>query len=429
MYKRIRTPESLREQAEALLKQLTSTENLPPDIFTVSIDGLIHEIRVYYTEVQMQFEELQETNARLDATTQRYASLFKFAPVGYIITDPQGKILEANEMASRLLGADLAASKNALFGDWIASEDQDTYHLHRRAVLHKREDQHCEVQIRRPDGTTFDARLSTHLHDDHAETLRSAIINISTLKQAQEALRNALAHEMALNALRERILAVISHEFRTPLATILSSVELLESFGDQLSADERRQHYDKIRRLVWRLNTVVEEARAAGASGDDRPPLNATSFDVIAHTRQIIDDMGLPTAKGRQVDLRIDAPSSAETVTWDRALYERILTNLLSNAFKFSEDDVIGYLRCQEATIQIQVQDRGVGIPPEEQAHIFEAFYRGRNAEFVPGVGIGLFTVQRAVQAHGGEITCASAPGKGTTFSLDMPRHAAADPE
>lgn len=392
-----------------------------PPTAVPNIDEVIHELNVYHVELEIQFEDLQQSYRALEMAQKRYASLFDFAPVGYIVTDRQGIVVNANLTMSSMLGIERESLEKRAFAEFITKDFQDIYHLCRRAVLQTRQAESCEVQLQRADGTIFHAHLNTDLPDQQAETLRTAVTNISTIKQAEEALRRALAHEKEINELRTRVLSVIAHEFRTPLTIILSAVETLEHYGDRLTDDKKKQRYQTIRNLVWYLNDTVQDTRSISTI-DDQPSLKLETFDVLSVIRQLIHDMGIMAKDDQPILLEVTSAQDTETVRWDQNLARRIIMNLLNNALIYSSEPVHCYVECQEEVIRLRVADQGIGISAEDQKHMYEAFYRGKNTDFAHGTGIGLFVVHRAVQAHAGTIHCESQLGKGTTFTVELPR-------
>lgn len=412
----------LRSRAEAALKKVVDTA-VPTHL---GVDELMHELNVYHAELAIQLEDLQHAYQVLETAQRRYTSLFDFAPVGYLVTDRQGVVITANLTASTMLGVDRPILEKRAFAEFITPEFQDIYHLSRRSVLQSQRQQTTVVQLRWADGTVFHAQLDTDFPDHQAETLRTAITNISTIMQTKEALRRALAHEKQLNDLLSRMLSIIEHEFRTPLTIILSAVEMLERYGDRLTAEAKNQRYETIRNLVWHLNDTVADVRDISRL-DDNSSLQRVTFDVLVFVRQIVHDMGSMAPDGQTIVLEVQAAHDRELVTWDQHLARCILMNLLNNALKYSQETVRCSLHCEDSLIRLSVADSGIGISEQDQQHIFQAFYRGQNTLESAGVGIGLYVVQRAVQAHAGTIRCESRLGEGTTFTVELPRHAPAE--
>ncbi|MDX2139150.1 MAG: PAS domain-containing sensor histidine kinase [Chloroflexota bacterium] len=407
----------LRSRAETALKQAIAAPHAVPQ----DIDEVLHELNVHQVELEIQLEDLQQSYRALEMAQKRYANLFDFAPVGYIVTDRQGIVVNANLTMSSMLGVERETLEKRAFAEFITKDFQDIYHLSRRAVLQTRRADSCEAQLQRADGTIFHAHLNTDLPDPLAETLRTAVTNVSIIKQSEEVLSRALAHEKEINELRTRVLSVISHEFRTPLTIILSAAETLEHYGDQLPGEERTKRYQTIRNFVWYLNDTVHDASSISAI-DDQPSLKLKTFDVLDFIRQLTHDMGIMAKEGQTIQLETTSLNEIEMVTWDQNLARRIIVNLLNNALIYSKEPVQCRVECQEKGVRLRVEDRGIGISAEDQKYMYEAFFRGKNTNFVHGTGIGLFVVQRAVYAHGGTIHCASRLGEGTSFTVELPR-------
>lgn len=413
--------QQLRMRAEHALKTIGSTPDLP----TYNVDELIHELHVYHTELELQIEDLQLAYRQVSTAQQRYASLFNNAPVGFVLTDSAGKILDANLTAAVMLSVERSSLKNRLLSDVITATYQDTYHLHRRAILNTLQPHDCEVQLHRKDGTIFHAHLRTYVHDgDSDPQLHTAITDISALKQTQEALQQAFNQEQQTNQLRMRVLSVVAHEFRTPLTVILTSVEMLERYGDRMPDEKKHERYATIRNLVWYLNDIVQDISMAQEFGADLPQLKLKTFNLLPILHQLIADVSVMAAKKQEIILYINGHDAGEMVTWDENLVRRILMDLLGNALKYSDTDVICSVESQKETIIFRIEDHGIGIPEEDQQYIYEAFYRGKNAELIHGTGIGLYVVSRTVEAHQGRIECQSIVGQGTTFIVELPRDA-----
>lgn len=408
----------LRNRAEAALKQVVVSPLTTPQ----NIDEVIHELQVYHVELELQLEDLQESYRVLDVIRQRYANLFDFAPVGYVVTDNQGIVLNANRTAGSMLRMERNLIERQPFANFITSDFQDHYHLCCRSVLNNRQAQNCEVQLHRSDGSIFHAQLDVETSNLDTGSLFISVTDISTIKQAEEALHRALEQEREINALRSRVLSIISHEFRTPLSIILAAVETLSHYADRLTPEEKEKRLKTIQNLIWYLNDMVQDAQSVNEIGDP-PRLHLMTFDVLAFVHQLAQDIGFITTLGQKVLVAVHSTQETESVTWDANLSRRIIMNLLNNALKYSTKDVHCVVECEAEAITLRIQDHGIGITAEDQQHIFEPFYRGQNVEHKSGMGIGLFVVRQAVLAHGGSITCESKIDEGTTFIVKMPRH------
>lgn len=411
--------QQLRQQAERALGAM----DIAPEISVSNIEDMIQELRVYYAELEIQIEDLRNANEQLAAARERYADLFDFAPIGYVVTDTHGHIEEMNLTAQVLFGIEIKNWQGRMLADLLHTDEREAYHIHMQTVLRTGDVREMDVKVHGTDDTMFFARLTTQLHDNATRTLRTAVMDVSATKRAQEALERALAQQQEVNKLQERVLLVVAHEFRTPLTIIISSVELLDRYADRMPEEEKAKRRQKIRNLAWYLNDIVGDIHAVETSGSDLPLLNPRTFDLLPYVQEVISDItSLSEGEGRVV-IETEGIISPYPVTWDQSLMSRTLTNLLSNANKYSDGMVTCKIDTLDESVRFQIIDRGIGIPPEDLPHIYEPFYRGKNGDLQHGTGIGLYVVKRAVTVHGGTIDCETELDKGTTFTVVLPRH------
>ena len=277
----------LRQRAEHALDAM----DIAPDMSFSNIEDMIHEQRVYHTELEIQLEDLRNANEHLTTARERYADLFNFAPVGYVVTDTHGHIEEMNLTAQVLFGIEIKNWQGRMFADLLYTDEREAYHVHMQTVLRTGEVRETDLKVHGADDTMFFARLTTQLHDNADRTLRTAVMDISATKRAQQALERALAQQQQVNKLQERVLSVIAHEFRTPLAAIISSVELLERYADQMSEEKKAHRRQQIRNLAWYLNDIVGDIHAVQASGSELPTLKPTTFDLLPYVQEMVDDI------------------------------------------------------------------------------------------------------------------------------------------
>ncbi|MEN9231533.1 MAG: CHASE domain-containing protein [Thermostichus sp. DG02_5_bins_236] len=225
-----------------------------------------------------------------------------------------------------------------------------------------------------------------------------------------------------LSDLKQRLFAMTSHELRTPLSTILISAQSLESDGDPpLTAEQVAKIHGRIRssakHMTQLLNDLLTLNRAEAGKLDFTPELvNLTQL-----CQQWIEEVQGSLESSRQVELSVEG--DCHLAFLDPKLAQAIVINLLSNALKYSppHQPVHVSLRCG-SVFQIEVRDRGIGIPTQDQAHLFDTFYRGSNVGEKVGTGLGLTVAQTCARLHGGQITFVSEVGLGTTFTLLLPR-------
>ncbi|MBW4438325.1 MAG: PAS domain-containing sensor histidine kinase [Pleurocapsa minor GSE-CHR-MK-17-07R] len=411
----------LRTRAEAVLKQAVDA---PPKTVQ-SIEEVAHELNVYHVELEIQLEDLQQSFRALEIAQERYTNLFDFAPVGYIVTDKLGVIQKANLTVSSMLSVRREDMEKANFAEFITVPSRDIYHLCRRAVMSSRQSHACEVQILRSDGSIFHAQLTIDLPDHASETLRTAVTNITTIKQAEESLRRALTHEQEVNDIRLRVLNVIAHEFRTPLTIMLASVDALERYGDRMTPEQKQHRYQTMRNFVWHMNDTVHDARSVGSDSEPMS-FSPTTFKLLEYLRQLTRDVEVLEDSEKRVVLTMNSANETEMVTWDQHLLRRIVINLLHNALNYSKAAVDFKVSFEGDSVLLKFIDHGIGIAEADQQHMYDLFFRGHNAEFIPGMGIGMYIVKRAVNAHAGSISCESHLEQGTEFTVVLPRHASA---
>jgi PAS domain S-box-containing protein len=240
---------------------------------------------------------------------------------------------------------------------------------------------------------------------------------------AQEELKSAFQQEKELSELRSRIVSTISHEFGTPLTTILSSAELLEHYGTGWTEARKQEHYQRIQEAVKRMDSMINRLVEIQRVSLKKEASSPTQFELIGYCQEIIEEIEIAAVcRGRT---RFSTNVANITATMDKRLLREALGNLVSNALKFSEPaaPVMVEIVCAEEQVDISVQDEGIGIPEKDLPRVYEPFHRGSNSQAVSGKGLGLTIVKNSVEIMGGNIRVASTEGAGTTFRLHLPLH------
>ncbi len=242
------------------------------------------------------------------------------------------------------------------------------------------------------------------------------------LKIALAKLTHERDQEAELANLRSRFVSMTSHEFRTPLSVILSSAELLENYADRWSSEKRNLHLTRIQQASRSISRMLDSVLLIGRAEAGMLDLTLTPLDLSAFTSSIIEEVSAGPGAGRSLDYSEENPDGCD-VWLDEKLVRHILTNLLSNAFKYSPENspVELRVRVNDEHVSFVVQDSGIGIPEHEQSEVFEAFKRCSNVGSIPGTGLGLAIVKRCVEVHQGTLTVDSEPGRGTSFSVQLP--------
>jgi len=234
-----------------------------------------------------------------------------------------------------------------------------------------------------------------------------------------ERLRSTLEKERELAHTKEHILTRFSHEFRTPLAIIRTSTDLLTKYRDRLTPEQEELHQGRLHQQFDRINQILSDIAAVLHS-----PTNSTALDPQALKLRAICSQAIASAdhqtrsSGR---VRLEISSERESILCDKVILLDILENLLTNALKFSRDEV--YLRVRDAgeKIQFEIEDSGIGIPEREIEAVFDPLTRGSNIDEVQGNGLGLTIVRNYVNLLNGQMEIMSSEGRGTRVRVDIP--------
>jgi signal transduction histidine kinase len=259
--------------------------------------------------------------------------------------------------------------------------------------------------------------------EDLNSTIKALEKEISVRKRAEEEAQKALERERELNELKSKFVSIASHEFRTPLSTVLSSASLIEQYNERKEPEKVAKHVQRIKSSVHHLTSILNDLLSLGK-------LEEGKIDIVKETISLpyflgeVEEEITPTLKDGQA-LRIDCGSGPATFESDPRILRNILFNLISNASKYSPEGKPIDVSCDYVNhvLSFSVRDEGIGIPDEDQKHMFDRFFRASNAGNVQGTGLGLNIVRRYSELLGGGISFTSKFGKGSTFTLQLPVH------
>ncbi|NEP10960.1 MAG: GAF domain-containing protein [Symploca sp. SIO2C1] len=252
--------------------------------------------------------------------------------------------------------------------------------------------------------------------------------DITERKQAEKELRKTLEKAKELNELKSRFVSMTSHEFRTPLTTILSSSELLQHYKDKWSDQKKIVYFERIQSSVKHMTQLLDDVLLIGKVEAGKLEFNPVKMDLIKFCSTLVDDVRIGNAHSHQIIFNETDINDAEKCQFSQAymdekLLKHIFINLLSNAIKYSpqKSPISFELTCQNREAIFQIKDQGIGIPLEAKEHLFESFYRAHNVGNISGNGLGLAIVKNSLDLHGGKITVDSEVGVGTTFTVTIP--------
>ncbi|MBK9124723.1 MAG: PAS domain S-box protein [Chloroflexi bacterium] len=281
---------------------------------------------------------------------------------------------------------------------------------------------------RRKDGSTFEVEVSARRIRFDGRPARLVVAADMTERRALEAermnvesLEIELTKEREITLLKERFTQMVTHEFRTPLSVIVSTIDILKSYIDRLSKDDIGRKLDIVTNEARRMSKLLDDVLSISRASAGRVSVMPESFDALDVLRGVVENLSMAD-HGRHTFV-INPVCSAAPLTTDRRLFEQVLINLLTNAVKYSPSGTtVSAEICADADhITLRISDQGIGIPEDEQHRIFDAFHRADNASGIEGTGLGLAIVKQSVTQLGGDIDFISAVGSGTTFTVNLP--------
>lgn len=385
-------------------------------------------------------------------------ALFKHATEGIIVCNIRGEIVMVNPKAIELFGyqkqEDLLGNKIEVL---IPKRYEKGHVKHRENFSHKPHSRsmgaNMELFARRKDDSEFPVEVSlSHFTTEDGQFVMSFIVDITErfkyhesikklntelevrvkerteelaeainrLAESKQEVMLALERERELNELKSRFITTASHEFRTPLGTILSSVSLISRYQNVDDQSKREKHIDRIKSAVNNLTEILNdflslEKLEEGIIRNSPKPMHLEKF-----MKDIIDEMRALLKAGQQITYQHIGDVD---IVLDCHLLKNVMINLISNAIKYSLEDKEILVRSEfiNDNIKIDVIDQGIGIPDEDTPHIFERFFRANNAGNIQGTGLGLNIVKKYIELMDGEISFKSEYGKGTTFTVMIP--------
>ncbi len=417
-------------------------------------------------------EDLQLTET---GSMQEFEALFNFASIGMVVTDNQGRITNFNKYAEIKFGYD----KSEILGKTVEILLPSSIH-HRHADYREKYYKHPEPRVmgegrdlyaQSKDGATFPVEVSLSHYLFNKETYVIAFVIDITVRKRQEAvvldqkaelekntseikklnadleqkvgdrtkmlrealkelekskeeLNEAYENEKELSELKSGFVTMASHEFRTPLSTILSSAYLLEKYNEAKPDPKVEKHVQRIKAAVSGMKNILEDFLSIGKLEEglvttSLEKLNGEEFN--EYFQAGIAELEALVKNGQKLTW---TNSISTDIMVDKYLLKNILTNLVSNAIKFSGErgEISVSTVAEKGELIMQVCDNGIGISDEDQEHLFERFFRAKNASNIQGTGLGLHIVLKYLELLNGRIELKSKLNEGTLFSIYLPQ-------
>jgi PAS domain S-box-containing protein len=394
---------------------------------------------------------------------KHFEAIFHEAAIGILVTDAQFNIILSNEYAHSLFGY----SESELSGQNISILIPNHLKGRHEGHLHKLDHQPIsrpmgaglDLKAKRKDESLFPIEISLSHFKENDQMYYIAFVSDVTLKRKVEMelilknqeinqlnesleeevkartqalqntlaqleiqtheLENALQKEIELGDLKTRFVSMASHEFRTPLTSILSSATLIEKYTAEDQQPKRAQHIQRIKSSVAHLTEILEEFLSAGKLEAGKVEVRPEDFSIGEFFDDLISVLAGMKKPGQEIELTIADPSACFST--DTSMLRKILLNGLSNALKFSQKNVFLRVQMIENYLEITIEDQGIGISEQDQKHLFERFFRGGNANIIPGTGLGLHIMDRYVRLIQGKLTLTSELDQGTTITYSLP--------
>ncbi len=423
--------QQLRKRAEKVLPQD------PEDVAELSaeeLQNLFQEFRTHQVELELQNEDLRQTQEELLISQKKYTDLFDFAPVGYLIISDKGLILEANLAIAELLNC----PRSELFAKPLSSiftaKQQDNHYRCRNSLLQTGEQQTCERRLQTTDDHIIEVccRCSVLADvDGDSGQFRMVITDISKRKKAEEKVRQygekleilvdertkelkKVQNELVIQkqlAVIGKLSASVAHDIRNPLGTISNSIYFIDQVSDDYTDVRIKKHINIMQKEIHRVSGILNDLLDFSKVND--PVL--TKGDINATLGAVVKRLSNPDNITVSVDLGHDLPK----FLFDHSQLQRVFQNLLSNAVQAMSNGGELYIATAKTneSIIIQIQDTGPGIADSDIEKIFEPLFTTKKS----GVGLGLSIVKSFIDKHNGTIKVESKMGKGTTIRVVLP--------
>ncbi len=352
-----------------------------------------------------------------DGYINRYLTTKKPKIIG-IGREVFGKKKQGGTFPFRLAVSEVILNDRIIFTGIV----HDLTELHQARLAQEQLTQELESRVIERTGELEQAvnrllNLNTKLESEINERKRAE----KKLRSKEQELKIALRNEKELHELKGRFISMASHEFRTPLSTILSSVNLIARYPAGSEQNKRLKHINRIQAAVNNLTGILNDFLSLGKLEEGKVILSPTEVDVRKLCHDVKEEVEGMLATGQEIEINTD--ESNLTIITDARILKNVLFNLVSNAIKYSikGTNVGCTIKRTQSQIQIDIKDQGLGIPTKDQQHLFERFFRASNVETIQGTGLGLSIVLKYLELIGGTITYESEENVGSVFTLFIP--------
>lgn len=383
------------------------------------VEERTNDLVVINNELKNEIEERKKIEKALQLKTDQLEKFFTVSLDLLAIADVSGDFIKVNNALADFLGVPKSEIEGHSYLSFIHPDDVPDANL----ALQELEEQNNVIGfINRYRHTSGEYRYLEWRSAPQGELVYSAARDVTERINLEQALLKSIEKEKELSEMKSRFVSIASHEFRTPLASILLSAENLLAYWKKMDEARILAKLQNIRDQVNHLGSIVSNVMQVSKIQEGKVKIETMRIDLVILCNQVISDFNDYKSLKRKIHFECDAKQIS--LQLDGRLMLQVLQNLISNAIKYSQPDPVVTVKLSDhpAEVVLEVCDNGIGIPPEDQKHLFEPFFRAKNVGIIEGNGLGLNIVRESVQLHGGQITFVSEPGNGTVFTIRLPK-------
>lgn len=375
------------------------------------------------SELFKQISDRRRAELALIESEQRFRSLIENALDIITVLGSDGRVNYASPSVERVLGYKPAQVVGMPALEYIHPEDVlNAIYTFSNVLLHPGMALAIELRIQHQDGSWRMLEAISQKFIDPTG-VKSVVVNCRDISERQRVseIRQALEKEKELSQLKLRFFSLASHEFRTPLSTILVSAQLLQHANDACPQAKRLRNVQRIEAAAKHMTQLLDDILTINRAETGKLELNPKRLDLAKFCGNLVAEMR--SCAGSQYTISFTSAGSCHKARVDAKLLRSILANLLDNAIKYSPQGghVDFALVSQQGHATFRIRDQGIGIVPEDLHQLFEPFHRGKNVGSIAGTGLGLTVVKKCVELHAGRITFSSEVGVGTTSTVTLP--------
>ncbi len=458
---------------EKIKEKMEAIKNLERTYFELQhkrADGSIRNVEVYSSQVRINGSDFIHgivhdvtDKKRAEKELRKTSLAVEQSPVSIIITDKLGNIEYVNPIFTDITGYTFEEAVKIGMPLLKPKEQSEEFHkeiwetilaggkwsgvLHNKkkngecfwesAVISPIKNESGEIIniliIKEDISEKIEKELELKKYKNHLEELVAARTNeldnvneellkqLNKEKELEAQLEESLSKEKEINDLKTKFIATVSHEFRTPLAALLSSTQLIQRYSNKWSEEKLNEHYLRISSTIQYLTELLDDVLTISRADRDILKSNPEPIEIETFIKSFLDEIKVHFSSSH--DIIFNNLFDRKIIVTDKKLFRHIIINLLANAVKYSPQGgpVELILKNDKDKINVIVSDHGIGIPADELKHIFNAFYRAKNSIGIQGTGLGLNITKRALEILGGTISINTELNKGTTFTVKFP--------